>query len=64
VKRGDLMSDSYAGALALAIEAARDAAIILRRDYHLPAGPRGEHRHADADDEAQAGHRRPATPFP
>ena len=32
VKRGDLMSDSYADALALVIEAARDAAVILRRE--------------------------------
>ena len=47
------MIPSYADALALAIEAAREAALILRRDFELPAGARGFDRHADADDEAQ-----------
>ena len=39
--------------IALAIEAARAAGVILRRDFHRSGGPRGSGRHADADDEAQ-----------
>ena len=47
------MTYAYADALALAIEAARAAAAILRQDFHRAGGPRGGGRHADADDEAQ-----------
>jgi ADP-ribosylglycohydrolase/fructose-1,6-bisphosphatase/inositol monophosphatase family enzyme len=44
---------SYAKELAVAIEAARHAGEILRRDFHRRGGPRGSGGHAEADEEAE-----------
>src|SRR5579884_766246 len=43
----------YADALRTAVDAARAAGELLRRDFHRPGGPRGAGDHADADTEAE-----------
>ncbi|HYK92283.1 MAG TPA: inositol monophosphatase family protein [Acidobacteriota bacterium] len=43
----------YERALAIAIEAAREAGDLLRADFHRPGGPRGSGHHAEADEEAE-----------
>ncbi len=43
----------YEKALAIAIEAAREAGGLLRSDFHRKGGPRGAGHHADADQEAE-----------
>jgi ADP-ribosylglycohydrolase/fructose-1,6-bisphosphatase/inositol monophosphatase family enzyme len=40
-------------ALSLAIDLAKEAGSILRKDFHRPGGPRGSGSHAEADDEAE-----------
>ncbi len=45
--------DSFAPHLDLAIRAARAAGDLLRADFHLPLGPRGEGDKAPADTEAE-----------
>jgi ADP-ribosyl-[dinitrogen reductase] hydrolase len=45
---------SYQQALAVAIEAAKEAGALLRAELHRPTGPRGSGSHAPADEEAEA----------
>jgi ADP-ribosylglycohydrolase/fructose-1,6-bisphosphatase/inositol monophosphatase family enzyme len=44
---------TYDKALAIAIEAAREAGEHLRADFHRAGGPRGSGHHAEADEEAE-----------
>lgn len=44
---------TYDKALAVAIEAVREAAKLLRADFHRPDGPRGAGEHAEADEGAE-----------
>lgn len=45
--------ERYRKALETAIETAREAGDILRREFHRPGGPRGSAHHAEADDMAE-----------
>src|SRR5262245_37721139 len=45
--------NDYSRALQAAIEAAREAGALLRREFHRPGGPRGEGGHADVDPGAE-----------
>lgn len=45
---------SLAPALKVAIDAARDAGALLRREFHRPTGPRGADGHAPVDAEVEA----------
>ncbi len=44
---------TYEKALAVAIDAAKEAGDLLRNDFHRPGGPRGAGEHAEADTEAE-----------
>ncbi len=48
------MGLNYANVLAKAVQAARDAGDMLRRELHRPGGPRGESGHAPVDAEVEA----------
>ena len=43
----------YSKALAVAVDAAREAGTLLRDEFHRPGGPRGDRTHADVDQEAE-----------
>ncbi len=45
--------NDYHQALAAAVEAAREAGVLLRAEFHRPGGPRGAGGHADVDTEAE-----------
>lgn len=47
------MADDLAAPLAVAIEAAREAGAMIRRDFHRPGGARGGGARADVDVEAE-----------
>jgi fructose-1,6-bisphosphatase/inositol monophosphatase family enzyme len=44
---------SYQKALKVAVDAAKEAGEVLRREFHRPEGPRGHSSHADADEVAE-----------
>src|SRR5688500_20259476 len=44
---------SYRPALDAAVAAAREAAAVLREEFHRPGGPRGTAGYCDADREAE-----------
>jgi ADP-ribosylglycohydrolase/fructose-1,6-bisphosphatase/inositol monophosphatase family enzyme len=43
----------YSKALAVAVDAAREAGALLRDEFHRPGGPRGNRTHAEIDEEAE-----------
>jgi ADP-ribosylglycohydrolase/fructose-1,6-bisphosphatase/inositol monophosphatase family enzyme len=45
--------DDYSQALAVAVEAAREAGAMLREEFHRPGGPRGSGEHAEIDRTAE-----------
>lgn len=47
------MGDEMSRALAVAVEAAREAGALIRADFHRPGGPRGAGDHAEVDTEAE-----------
>lgn len=47
------MDSSYESVLRVAIEAARAAGDLLRRDFLKPGGPSGHGAHAEADERAE-----------
>ena len=47
------MSVSYQIALDAAISAAKEAGDLLRKEFHLPGGPRGSGGHAEVDQRAE-----------
>src|SRR3954465_15033508 len=49
----EMMPESYARALEVAVRLAQEAGALLREGFHRPGGPRGERAHAPLDDEAQ-----------
>src|SRR5438270_252294 len=47
------MPAELAGPLAVALDAAQEAAALIRAESHRSGGPRGYRAHADVDDEAE-----------
>ena len=43
----------YSKALAVAVDAAREAGAMLRDEFHRPGGPRGDRAHADIDEKVE-----------